>query len=46
MGFRIVWRGIVWYMPRGVEKPLHEAVADDHTDTTRTLYDKILSVYM
>lgn len=45
LGFRIMCRGIIRYMPRSVELPPRGAV-DDVNDTTRALMITILPVYM
>ena len=45
LGFRIMCRGIIRYMPRSVELPPRGAVDDDN-DTARALMITILPVYM
>ena len=45
LGFRIMCRGIIRYMPRSVELPPRGAV-DDVNGTTRALMITILPVYM
>ena len=45
LGFRIMCRGIIRYMPRSVELPPRGAVDDDN-DMTRALMITILPVYM
>ena len=45
LGFRIICRGIIRYMPRSAEMP-HRGAVDDDIDTTRALTITILPVYM
>ena len=45
LGFGIMCRGIIRYMPRSVELPPRGAV-DDVNDTTRALMITILPVYL